>query len=272
MSPWELCYHRILVQEGTLVGNLTAHEDTRTQEVKGIEDTYLVLRISLALGSWKAETWLWFGTLLLKTDIWWFLFIRSWLSSGNLKSIRYKIVNFDTKLLEGKVKEDPDQGESIKPVSSMHPCLYLVVLGNGWNTCITGYSAKIILPWGPSLEVLRPLAFFPCMDAESILGISSKQKHSHLQILFQCFPFPVNLCKVLLANSGSQSKEGHIHGWWCNRARYWRMSHHCCFLSLVGCSVCLIYGYPIKGHLSLENTWIIFKYLLILISNIISQC
>lgn len=43
--------------------------------------------------------------------------LRSWLSSGNLKSIRYKIVNFDTKLLEGKVKEDPDQGESIKPLT-----------------------------------------------------------------------------------------------------------------------------------------------------------
>uniref|UniRef100_A0A481CBS4 Glycosyltransferase 8 domain-containing protein 1 n=2 Tax=Sus scrofa TaxID=9823 RepID=A0A481CBS4_PIG len=56
--------------------------------------------------------------------------LRSWLSSSTLKSIRYKIVNFDSKLLEGKVKEDPDQGESIKPVSSMHPCLYLVVLGN----------------------------------------------------------------------------------------------------------------------------------------------
>ena len=59
-----------------------------------------------------------------------FLFIRSWLSSSTLKSIRYKIVLFDTKLLEGKVKEDPDQGESIKPVSSMHPCLYVGVLGN----------------------------------------------------------------------------------------------------------------------------------------------
>lgn len=54
MSLWELCYHRILVQEGTLVGKLT-DEDTRTQEVKGIEDTCLVLRLSLGLGSWKAE-------------------------------------------------------------------------------------------------------------------------------------------------------------------------------------------------------------------------
>lgn len=43
--------------------------------------------------------------------------LRSWLSSSNLKRIRYKIVNFDTKLLEGKVKEDPDQGESIKPLT-----------------------------------------------------------------------------------------------------------------------------------------------------------
>ncbi|XP_046514389.1 glycosyltransferase 8 domain-containing protein 1 isoform X3 [Equus quagga] len=43
--------------------------------------------------------------------------LRSWLSSSTLKSIRYKIVNFDTKLLEGKVKEDPDQGESIKPLT-----------------------------------------------------------------------------------------------------------------------------------------------------------
>ena len=58
MSLWELCDHRVLVQEGASVGTLTADEDTRTQEVKGIEDTYVVLRISLALGSWKAETWL----------------------------------------------------------------------------------------------------------------------------------------------------------------------------------------------------------------------
>ncbi|VFV17465.1 glycosyltransferase 8 [Lynx pardinus] len=43
--------------------------------------------------------------------------LRSWLSSSTLKSIRYKIVDFDTKLLEGKVKEDPDQGESIKPLT-----------------------------------------------------------------------------------------------------------------------------------------------------------
>ncbi|XP_006892355.1 PREDICTED: glycosyltransferase 8 domain-containing protein 1 [Elephantulus edwardii] len=42
--------------------------------------------------------------------------LRSWLKSGSLKNIRYKIVNFDTKLLEGKVKEDPDQGDSIKPL------------------------------------------------------------------------------------------------------------------------------------------------------------
>jgi len=43
--------------------------------------------------------------------------LRSWLSGSTLKTIRYKIVNFDTKLLEGKVKEDPDQGESIKPLT-----------------------------------------------------------------------------------------------------------------------------------------------------------
>ncbi|XP_036734103.2 glycosyltransferase 8 domain-containing protein 1 isoform X1 [Manis pentadactyla] len=43
--------------------------------------------------------------------------LRSWLSSSTLKSIRYKIVNFDTKVLEGKVKEDPDQGESMKPLT-----------------------------------------------------------------------------------------------------------------------------------------------------------
>ncbi|KAM9592984.1 protein polybromo-1 isoform 3-T3 [Trichechus inunguis] len=42
--------------------------------------------------------------------------LRSWLNSGSLKNIRYKIVNFDTKLLEGKVKEDPDQGDSVKPL------------------------------------------------------------------------------------------------------------------------------------------------------------
>ena len=107
-------------------------------------------------------------------------------------------MNFDTKLLEGKVKEDPDQGESIKPVSSMHPCLYLVVLGNGWNTCITGYSAKIILPWGPSLEVLRPLDFFSCLDAENILGISSKQKHSHLKSCFNTFFFQLTFARFYL--------------------------------------------------------------------------
>lgn len=43
--------------------------------------------------------------------------LRSWLNSDSLKSIRYKIVNFDPKLLEGKVKEDPDQGESMKPLT-----------------------------------------------------------------------------------------------------------------------------------------------------------
>ncbi|XP_053456117.1 glycosyltransferase 8 domain-containing protein 1 [Nycticebus coucang] len=43
--------------------------------------------------------------------------LRSWLNSDSLKSVRYKIVNFDTKLLEGKVKEDPDQGESMKPLT-----------------------------------------------------------------------------------------------------------------------------------------------------------
>ncbi|XP_023611437.1 glycosyltransferase 8 domain-containing protein 1 isoform X3 [Myotis lucifugus] len=43
--------------------------------------------------------------------------LRSWLSSSTLKSIRYKIVNFDTKLLEGKIKEEPDQGESVKPLT-----------------------------------------------------------------------------------------------------------------------------------------------------------
>ncbi|XP_023368747.1 glycosyltransferase 8 domain-containing protein 1 isoform X1 [Otolemur garnettii] len=43
--------------------------------------------------------------------------LRSWLNSDSLKSIRYKIVHFDTKLLEGKVKEDPDQVESMKPLT-----------------------------------------------------------------------------------------------------------------------------------------------------------
>nr|XP_017533967.2 glycosyltransferase 8 domain-containing protein 1 isoform X1 [Manis javanica] len=43
--------------------------------------------------------------------------LRSWLSSSTLKSIRYKIVNFDAKVLEGKVKDDPDQGESMKPLT-----------------------------------------------------------------------------------------------------------------------------------------------------------
>lgn len=52
--------------------------------------------------------------------------LRSWLNSGTLKNIRYKIVNFDTKLLEGKIKEDPDQGESIKPLTFAR--FYLPVL------------------------------------------------------------------------------------------------------------------------------------------------
>uniref|UniRef100_A0A452RAF9 Glycosyltransferase 8 domain-containing protein 1 n=1 Tax=Ursus americanus TaxID=9643 RepID=A0A452RAF9_URSAM len=52
--------------------------------------------------------------------------LRSWLSGSTLKTIRYKIVNFDTKLLEGKVKEDPDQGESIKPLTFAR--FYLPVL------------------------------------------------------------------------------------------------------------------------------------------------
>ncbi|KAM5280223.1 glycosyltransferase 8 domain-containing protein 1 isoform 1-T1 [Ctenodactylus gundi] len=43
--------------------------------------------------------------------------LRFWLNSGFQKSIRYKIVNFDTKLLEGKVNEDPAQGESMKPLT-----------------------------------------------------------------------------------------------------------------------------------------------------------
>ncbi|XP_045153336.1 glycosyltransferase 8 domain-containing protein 1 isoform X2 [Echinops telfairi] len=42
--------------------------------------------------------------------------LRSWLNSGSLKNIRYKIVDFDTKLLEGKVKQDPVQGDSVKPL------------------------------------------------------------------------------------------------------------------------------------------------------------
>lgn len=29
-------------------------------------------------------------------------------------------MNFDAKVLEGKVKDDPDQGESMKPVSPVH--------------------------------------------------------------------------------------------------------------------------------------------------------
>ncbi|XP_058534866.1 glycosyltransferase 8 domain-containing protein 1 isoform X3 [Ochotona princeps] len=43
--------------------------------------------------------------------------LRSWLNSGSLKNIRYKIVNFDTSLLDGKVKADPNQGESMKPLT-----------------------------------------------------------------------------------------------------------------------------------------------------------
>jgi hypothetical protein len=71
-----------------------------------------------------------------------FFFIRSWLNSGSLKSIRYKIVNFDTKLLEGKVKQDPDQGESMKPVSSMSvfcwECIWLEYLDD------SGYTVQVL--------------------------------------------------------------------------------------------------------------------------------
>ncbi|KAK7819773.1 hypothetical protein U0070_012379 [Myodes glareolus] len=55
--------------------------------------------------------------------------LRSWLNSVSLKSIRYKIVNFDTKLLEGKVKEDPDQGESMKPLTFARFYLPILVPG-----------------------------------------------------------------------------------------------------------------------------------------------
>lgn len=68
--------------------------------------------------------------------------LRSWLNSGSLKSIRYKIVNFDTKLLEGKVKQDPDQGESMKPVSSMSvfcwECIWLEYLDD------SGYTVQVL--------------------------------------------------------------------------------------------------------------------------------
>lgn len=92
--------------------------ETEAQRSEEVESTYLVPRVSPGRHK-KAVVW----GHYLKLKFWHFIFIRSWLSSSTLKSIRYKIVNFDTKLLEGKVKEEPDQGESIKPVSSIHLCI-----------------------------------------------------------------------------------------------------------------------------------------------------
>ncbi|XP_056660928.1 glycosyltransferase 8 domain-containing protein 1 isoform X2 [Monodelphis domestica] len=42
---------------------------------------------------------------------------RSWLSSDSLKSIQYKIVDFNPQCLEGKVKVDPKQGDFLKPLT-----------------------------------------------------------------------------------------------------------------------------------------------------------
>lgn len=70
-------------------------------------------------------------------------------------------MNFDTKLLEGKVKEDPDQGQSIKPVSSMHPCLYMGVLGNDWNIWVIVGTVQVVL-WDQAWTILRTSAF-SCM-------------------------------------------------------------------------------------------------------------
>ncbi|XP_007500543.1 glycosyltransferase 8 domain-containing protein 1 isoform X3 [Monodelphis domestica] len=43
--------------------------------------------------------------------------LRSWLSSDSLKSIQYKIVDFNPQCLEGKVKVDPKQGDFLKPLT-----------------------------------------------------------------------------------------------------------------------------------------------------------
>lgn len=146
---------------------LTSDEETKAQRSKGLEDTCLVLRVLFHYAFIRRHKG---KALVLKHDylkqIWCFIFIRSWLSSSTLKSIRYKIVNFDTKLLEGKVKEDPDQGESIKPVSFTHSCLYLGVLGHYCNTWVTVVQCQVV-PWGPCLgSFKRPSAVFSCMGIE----------------------------------------------------------------------------------------------------------
>ncbi|XP_029455301.1 glycosyltransferase 8 domain-containing protein 1 [Rhinatrema bivittatum] len=43
--------------------------------------------------------------------------LRAWLSSTELKNLKYKILDFDPHILEGKVRVDPDQPESIKPLT-----------------------------------------------------------------------------------------------------------------------------------------------------------
>lgn len=189
----------------------------RSEEV---ESTYLVPRVSL----WKAhkDKAVVLRHDYLKLKLWHFLFIRSWLSSSILKSIRYKIVNFDTKLLEGKVKEEPDQGESIKPVSSIHLCIW--VLENDW---VYGYSASSFL--GPSLGNSK-WSFSWALRAfwEILVNEMCTQPFGESYANTSPFSSPVNLCKVLLAYSGSQRKEGYIYGWWCNCARYQRLSSLIC--------------------------------------------
>nr|XP_033782048.1 glycosyltransferase 8 domain-containing protein 1 isoform X1 [Geotrypetes seraphini]XP_033782049.1 glycosyltransferase 8 domain-containing protein 1 isoform X1 [Geotrypetes seraphini] len=43
--------------------------------------------------------------------------LRAWLSGTELKNLKYKILDFDPHILEGKIRVDPDQAESIKPLT-----------------------------------------------------------------------------------------------------------------------------------------------------------
>lgn len=44
---------------------------------------------------------------------------RLWLRNTALKNLRYHILNFDPRVLEGKVQVDPQKADSIKPVRGM---------------------------------------------------------------------------------------------------------------------------------------------------------
>lgn len=43
--------------------------------------------------------------------------LRLWLKNTELKTLKYKILDFDPRVLEGKIRVDPEQRESIKPLT-----------------------------------------------------------------------------------------------------------------------------------------------------------